>query len=332
MNCAALIYPHQNIRYRESLPALSKEELRLLLLALEEDPTIQEERAGNAVFLLFSLSRPGETALRLLHQAAGVYLFFTRAEAGLVPLLPPAPPYLPDDFASLLKYKGKTNERFTGMMLTMALALSAFARQPSSRLLVCDPMGGKGTTAFLALSRGWDAVSLDSARADVREAADYVQRYLEFHRLKHKRTEDALTLRGAVGARESRFILSDTPEHYKAGDTRTLRLLAGDTRDLGALLRPESAHLLVTDLPYGVQKGSRGGMLETVRAAMPGWVRVLRPGGALAMSFNALVTKRAELLSVCLENGLIPAETGDLRHRVEQAIERDVILARKSDA
>lgn len=330
MDCAALVYPHQNTRYRESLVAITKEELRLLLLALEEDPAMTEERAGEAVFLRFSLVRPGETALRLLHQAAGVYLFFTRTEAGLVPVVPPAAPYLSDDFASLLKYKGKTNERFTGAMLTMALAVSAFARQRAPRLLVCDPMGGKGTTAFLALSRGWDAVSLDSAKADVREAADYAQRYFEFHRLKHKRTEEALTLRGAVGARETRFVLADTPEHYKDGDTRTLRLLSGDTRDLGALLRPESAHLLVTDLPYGVQKGSKGGMLETVNAAMPGWVRVLRPGGALAMSFNTLVTKRADLLSVCQKNGLLPAETSDLRHRVEQAIERDIILARKA--
>lgn len=330
MDYAALVYPHQNIRYRESLVRITKEELRLLLLSLEENPTITEKMVGEACFLLFSLSHPGENALRLLHQTAGVYVYFSRSEAGLVPLVPSTPPYLSDDFAALLKYKGKTNERFTGAMLTMALAASAFARQPAARLLVCDPMGGKGTTAFLALARGWDAVSLDSAKADVREAADYAQRYFEFHRLKHKRTEETLTLRGAVGARESHFVLADTPEHYKAGDTRTLRLLSGDTRDLGALLRAESVHLLVTDLPYGVQKGSKGGVTETVTAAMPGWVRTLRSGGTVAMSFNTLITKRQALLSVCLANGLVPIETNDLRHRVEQAIERDVIFARKA--
>jgi len=328
---SALVYPHPNVRYREPLAEIAKEELRLLLLALGEgEPEVSAEHTGEAVFLHFSLTRPGENTMRLLHQAAGVFLFFSRTEAGLVPLSPPELPYLEDDFASLLKYKGKTNERFTGTMLTMALAISAFARQPAARLTVCDPMGGKGTTAFLALQRSWDAVSLDSAKGDVREAADYAQRYFEFHHLKHKRTEESLTLRGQVGARETRFVFADTAEHFKSGDTRTLRLLAGDTRDLGALLRENSVHLMVTDLPYGVQKGSKGGVLHTVQEAMPGWVRTLRPGGALAMSFNTLITKREELLSLCQENGLAPVETNDLRHRVEQAIERDMILARKA--
>lgn len=330
MEFSALVYPHQNIRYREPLLSLAEEELRLLLLALGEEPGISRVRVGEAAFLRFSLAHPGENALRLLHEAAGVFLFFTRGEEGILPLAPPDAPYLAEDFAALLKYRGKTNERFTGAMLTMAHAVSAFARQPSARLFICDPMGGRGTTAFCALQRGWDAVSLDSAKGDLREAADYAGRYFEFHHLKHKRAEDALTLRGQVGARETRFVFADTPEHFKSGDTRTLRLLCGDTKDLGALLKPESVHILVTDLPYGVQKGSRGGVTETVRAAMPGWARVLRPGGAMAISFNTLITRRADLLGISADSGLIPVETADLRHRVEQAITRDLILLKKA--
>ena len=49
----------------------------------------------------------------------------------------------------------------------------------------------------------------------------------------------------------------------------------------------------------------------------------------LAMSFNTHVTKREALIQLCEKAGFEIVETENLEHWVEQAISRDVILARK---
>ena len=217
-------------------------------------------------------------------------------------------------------------------MLTMALAASAFMPVHDSQLVVCDPMAGRGTTLMLALRRGYHGVGLEIGKADVKEAADYMTRYLEFHRIKYKRTDSALTVRGQVGGRENKFVFSDSAEHFKAGDTRTLRLICGDTREAAALLKPNSVHLMVTDAPYGVQKGTAGrqdSIGGTIAAALPGWHSVLKPGGVLAISFNTHVTKRDALIRLMEKAGFETVQTANLEHWVEQAISRDVILARK---
>lgn len=125
---------------------------------------------------------------------------------------------------------------------------------------------------------------------------------------------------------------SDSAEHFKDGDTRTLRLICGDTREAEALLKPNSVHLMVTDAPYGVQKGTAGrqdSIGGTIAAALPGWFDVLKSGGVLAMSFNTHVTRREGLVRLFEKAGFEIVQTANLEHWVEQAISRDVILARK---
>jgi len=243
------------------------------------------------------------------------------------------PDYIGGDLPALLKYKGKTNEMFTDTMLTMALAASSFVPMHDRELIVCDPMAGRGTTLMLALRRGYHGVGIEIGKGEVKEACDYMTRYLEFHRIKHKKTESALTVRGQTGGRETKFVFSDTPENYKAGDTRTLRMILGDTRDTLALLKARSVHLMVTDIPYGVQKGTAGkqdSIGGTLGAALSGWHDALKPGGVLAMSFNTYVTRREELERLCMLAGFEIVEAGSMEHWVEQAINRDVILARRT--
>ena len=73
-------------------------------------------------------------------------------------------------------------------------------------------------------------------------------------------------------------------EHFKDGDTRSLRMICGDTRDCLALLKARSIHLMVTDIPYGVPKGPAGkqdSIGGTLGAALSGWHDVLKPGGSV---------------------------------------------------
>lgn len=332
MTYAFLLYPHANIRYRQSLLQLAVQELSMTLSALGREAEVVPQKMGGAMFLTFEAAKLTERDMRMLSQLASVYMLFEMEDGKLTTLERTHPNYVGEDLPALLKYKGKTNEMFTDTMLTMALAASAFMPVHDSQLVVCDPMAGRGTTLMLALRRGYHGVGIEISKADVKEAADYMTRYLEFHRIKYKRTDSALTMRGQVGGRENKFVFSDSAEHFKDGDTRTLRLICGDTREAEALLKPNSVHLMVTDAPYGVQKGTAGrqdSIGGTIAAALPGWFDVLKSGGVLAMSFNTHVTRREGLVRLFEKAGFEIVQTANLEHWVEQAISRDVILARK---
>lgn len=332
MTYAFLLYPHANIRYRQSLLQLAVQELSMTLSALGREAEVVPQKMGGTMFLTFEAAKLTERDMRMLSQLASVYMLFEMEDGKLTTLERTHPNYVGEDLPALLKYKGKTNEMFTDTMLTMALAASAFMPVHDSQLVVCDPMAGRGTTLMLALRRGYHGVGIEIGKADVKEAADYMTRYLEFHRIKYKRTDSALTVRGQVGGRENKFVFSDSAEHFKDGDTRTLRLICGDTREAEALLKPNSVHLMVTDAPYGVQKGTAGrqdSISGTIAAALPGWLDVLKSGGVLAMSFNTHVTRREGLVRLFEKAGFEIVQTANLEHWVEQAISRDVILARK---
>ncbi|MBQ6859651.1 MAG: hypothetical protein IJO02_09595 [Clostridia bacterium] len=332
MKYAFLLYPHQNVRYRQSLKMLAERELELTLRALGRECEVKPCEMGGASFVTFETAEFGPRDLRMLSQLACVYMMFSMEGAALLPIESLHPDYIGEDLPALLKYKGKTNEMFTDTMLTMALAASGFMPEHDTPLTVCDPMAGRGTTLMLALRRGYHAVGVEIGKQDVKEACDYLTRYLEFHRIKHKKSEASLTVRGKAGGRETRFVLADTAENYRAGDTRTLRMILGDTRDTLALLKARSVHLMVTDIPYGVQKGTAGrqdSIGGTLGAALSGWHDALKPGGVLAMSFNTYVTRREELERLCMLAGFELVEAGNMEHWVEQAINRDVILARR---
>jgi len=57
-------------------------------------------------------------------------------------------------------------------------------------------------------------------------------------------------------------------------------------------------HAIVTDLPYGIQHfGEISGLLN---GALPVWERLLLPGGALALAWNATRIEREEMVA-CIE-------------------------------
>lgn len=338
MQYAFLLTPHANIRYRASIARIARAELLMMLAALSRtDDTVSEAEIGGASMLILETQK--ELAKRewaLLSQQSSVYMLFEKREDGsLLPLERAHPNYVGEDLPSLLKYKGKTNEMFTDALLSMALCASDFAQKCQSQLIACDPICGRATTLFLALRRGWHAVGVETDKNDVKEANDFLTRYLEFHRMKHKKTQSALTVRGQMGGRETRYVLSDTAEHFKDGDTRVLRIIQGDTRDTDVLVKPASVHVMAADLPYGVQHGAAGGeknLPRLLERAFPAWYAALMPGGAIAVSFNTYVTKRDTLIRMLEGAGFEVLRGGvyeELEHWVEQAVNRDVIVAVK---
>jgi hypothetical protein len=67
---------------------------------------------------------------------------------------------------------------------------------------------------------------------------------------------------------------------------------------------------------------------------VPGWATVLRPGGAIGIAVNVRTSPRADTCALLADSGLEPVDTPAYRgfeHRVDQAIERDIVVATKPE-
>jgi SAM-dependent methyltransferase len=342
-----LIHPSANRVYAKAAPELAAAELRTIadLVLPGRIGDIEPTELGQAAALRFTA--PDGLAgddLRIVASSAGALaLFEEHPGPGAGPLLAPvtACPLAchPDDLLTTLKYTGKTNERFTTLMVNLALAASgrgwraALAGEPV-RLL--DPLCGRGTTLSQALVYGLHAAGIEARDKDVEAYLGFVRQWLRDRRVKHR--SDARTLRrGPSRDRTGRHVtitISSSP-----GRAQVLDLIADDTINAGDHLKSSSVDLIVADLPYGVQHASRTDQwgasrnpATLLRDALPAWRRALRGGGALCLAFNTNVIPpadvAAELGRQALE--LVPAAMdGRFAHRVDRAIRRDLALAVK---
>ncbi len=119
-----------------------------------------------------------------------------------------------------------------------------------------------------------------------------------------------------------------------------MSVVQADTRRATEFFRPGTFDAVVTDAPYGVQHGSRAGEdsamsrnpLGLLAEAVPAWAKLVRAGGAIGISWNTYVGRREQLADVLTHNGLEVLDSdgyAGFRHRVDQAIVRDLIVARR---
>ena len=325
---------HANIRYRDSSVRLSRCELIAMLRSLGLDCDVRAECLGGTDFLTFECRELSEHELSRLSSHSSAVFFAEKKGEMLRPLSVPGMDYLEEDLPEILKYKGKTSVPFTRLMLNIALARTAFA--VTSPLTVLDPLCGKGTGCFCALQAGLNALGLDVDAKAVREASDYFARYLKLHFLKHS-TRTLSETSGKTSLPVTEFIFADTKEHYQQGETRFLRLACGDTAMAPVLSRHIPVHVIIADLPYGIQHAPQFGskpesFRQLLSRALPRWKDALLPGGAVALSFNTLTFPTRQVLEIVRSAGLTPCEGGlfnQLRHEVEQAVVRDVVFAVK---
>ncbi len=336
MKYTLLIRPHDNSRYQQSAMPLAHAELFCMLRREGLLPCVEESFRFSARWLDFEADELDEATLGRLSTHSQLEMLFVRREDGsLLPLAGPMEAFLGADLPSVQKYKGKTNERFTRHLINMALLSSRFSGGDRLRLL--DPMCGRGTTLFEALNRGWDAVGADLAAGDVAECGRFFKKYLEYHRLKHQLRRGSLTLNGR-GLSTEEFSFARDAETMKQGGERTLTLLSADAAELDKALKKQKFHLIVADLPYGVQHapgeaGNRkAGFTPVLEKCLSAWSGMLLPGGAAALSFN-VNTLPLETVRGAMERAGLTVMRGEgyegLSHWVEQAITRDLAVAVK---
>lgn len=246
-----------------------------------------------------------------------------------------------DDLVTIPKYPGKTNERFTQLLLNLTVLASGRAGgMVDDQLVVLDPLCGRGTTLNQALRYGYDAIGIESGAAHVDAYAAFLRTWLRRKRIKHKVELQPVRHEGKRVARRLTATLAPTKEAHRAGDVQRVTVFHADTTRARELLRPGCCDVIVADLPYGVVHGSGGRDLLAAALgsrtgprgfAVGGWVELLRRDGALGVSFNTHTTPREEVLDLVTGAGLRVVALQDVSHWVDQGITRDVVVARKTD-
>jgi Putative RNA methylase family UPF0020 len=342
---ALLLAPSANRVYADQAARLSLAELDAFRGVLSGDLSdISEMSLGGVAYLSFSGSL-SQRDIAYLSNLSAAYALFERvgddaASRGgelLRPLeLVPLARY-DSDLITIPKYAGKTNEQFTKLVLNLTLLASgARHRMLDGHLTVLDPLCGRGTTLNQALMYGYDAIGVELDGKDLDAYHLFLRTYLKRKRLKHTAELVPVRRAGRRAARRLEVTLAPSKDDHKAGAVQKLTVLNADTTQLDGLIRGGVADVLVTDLPYGVAHGSyddEGGLsrrpLDLLERAVPQWLPLLRPGAALGLSWNTKVARRELAEDVLLANGLEIVEHRPLVHRVDQGIERDVVIARR---
>ena len=329
MEYALILFPHQNGRYEAAMRVPAASELQLILSGnhIQTEVTFKTFKGVNMlVFEADYLSNP--VVWRICRHSLAFW-FGILSEGRFTPLSGAYEPCLGADLPSILKYKGKTNEHFTQMLINTALYACDF--RMSENITLIDPMCGKGTTLFQALNLGFSAFGSDIDRKDLAEGTQFFIKYLQLNKFKHKQTQTSQTIPGspAVTVTSVSFVNA-------AGGSGQLKTACAEAGRVDRVFGKGKAELLCCDLPYGIQHAP-GGLVsfeQLLREALPAWRSCLKKGGAVALSYNTKTLKTLAVRQLLKEYGFAVKEGGvwdGFEHWVEQAVTRDIAAAVKTE-
>lgn len=322
MRYALLLAPSANRVYTRSAAALAEAELKAFGGLTIQAPIV----LGGHSYLIFE---GAPERLAELANLSTAYAFFEVLPDDLLrPVAAQPLDRFDDDLITIPKYAGKTNENFTKLLLNVTALASAWRDDLlRKQFTVLDPVAGRGTTLNQVLMYGWNAIGIEIDAKQVEGYEAFLKAYLRRKRIKHRAE---LTPVRREGKRIGRRF------HAEIEQSCQVTLFQADTADARALMRAGSVDLIVGDLPYGVVHGSRTqagrvrGPAELLKSALPGWSQLLRPGGALGISWNTHVAPRESAIELLEANGLTVSEGFDgFEHWVDQGITRDIVVARK---
>jgi hypothetical protein len=326
-----LLAPSSNRVYAGHAPAITAAEAEIVVSAAAPGGFVAATPTSVAGVPYLAVDLAEDVGPEVLGGLAATYAVFAREGDLLRPVEAPDGEHLDDDLLTIPKYPGKTNEQLTRTLLNVTVAAAELRHR--SRLTVLDPLAGRGTTLSWALTLGYDAMGLEVERREVETYAAFLTTWLRRKRLKHRI--------GVTTLRRSGQRLAEVLEaQIGRDDPQSLVLYAADTLKTAELLQRRRVDVVVTDAPYGVAHGSRGSShggrdrspTELIAAALPVWVSVLRPGGAVGISWNTHGLTRKAMAALCTDAGLEVCDDGPytrFAHRVDAGILRDLLVARK---
>ncbi len=282
-----------------------------------------------------------EKELRYLSRLSSLYCLFeiiAGEEIILRPLLIGEQTYFDDDITSILKYTGKTNEEFTKMLINIAVFCSDFGDMFYDRMNLLDPVAGRGTTLFQGLIYGYNVAGVEADKKSTHAMMTFLKRYLMEKRYKHQLNQSKFRRKGKVVGSKFSFEAAPSKEAYKDKNVVLIDVVQDDTKYASEHFKHGSFHIIVGDLPYGVQHGSptnQGSLTRNpssmVQQALPAWIKLLKPGGVIAVSWNVRILPRPQLEQIFIDAGLKVLHSDNLdklEHVVDASITRDILIAK----
>jgi hypothetical protein len=326
---AAKIAPQRSTQYAALASALAGPELRLSPLGGAIGEPREVTLAGQPYLLLDvpgGLTPAQEQALWQMGATSEFFWFYEEVGGVLGPFLQPltpawTPPF-PPELVEARRYRGKTNELFSRVLINVARW--AHSGAPTTLL---DPLMGGGTFLFVALQLGLNALGIERGRADVESTDTFLGRFLQEARVRHTRRAERVP-----GGRRTIYAI----EVPSLDRSLTAVLAHGDAleapRLLGQLPRTLRPDLVVADLPYGIQHA--GELATLLTDGLAAWHEFAAPDAVLALAWDATQSARAEMVARVERAGRWEALRGgaweQLAHPVDRAIKRrDVLVARR---
>lgn len=322
--CLLLLAPSANRVYASATADLAVAELEITFPAAND---VGKTTLAGIDYLSFRVQNPTHEQLaRIARQSASLALY-ARAGMLLRPIELPKVFVLDEDLVTIPKYRGKTNELFTRLLLNVT---ESQVVNPPMRFNVLDPMAGRGTTLLTAWLFGHNAYGVEEDQKSFEAMAAYVKTWCRRKRLKH--TADVTPVRRDGKSIGRRFDASvKVPGHADL----TMTVFTGDTTSSAILFGKKKFDVIATDAPYGVVHGAVSGgdrrrsPKQLLDEAVPIWASQLRAGGALGISWNTYGLAREELVHIMEDSDLNVRNSEawhQLEHRVDSSINRAVLV------
>ncbi len=334
---------HNRVYFNES-KEMSKSELNIVLKNMTDTFEIGEEEIEGIFYITFKIDiELNEEQLKEINKLSFSYAIFKQvdieSERFLKPILNNADYYLDDGISSILKYTGKTNELFTRMMLNVGINT---LDNKTENIKILDPIAGKGTTLYESIINGYESYGVEIGEKVAIEAFTFMKKYLEKEKLKHSsRKERVSGVNKKFKADRYTIYIAKTKEQLKNKESKKWELVSGNSMYCDTYFKKNFFDVIVGDLPYGVQHGNVTKEKQSnitrnpdklIEACAPSWRKVLKKGGVLVLAWNNFVLSREDFTKILKKSGF-EVQDDDVylkfEHRVDQAIRRDIIVAKK---
>ena len=282
-----------------------------------------------------------DTDIQLISGLSFVFAIFKYDKGCFFPVEKNETLYLPEKLSAIQKYHGKTNELFTRMMISVAALSSDFYGKSGIRFL--DPVSGRGTGLFEAAIHGFDAYGIEKDHKSVHDGASFFKTFLKKERFKHEyllRPVAGTSKKNAVRMHDFEYA-RNKEEFSEKSQRKHLGMVEGDTLNASGYFKADYFHLIAGDLPYGIVHGNMdrkqsGGNTrnpsDLLQQCLPEWYKILKPGGCIVMSWNSFLLPYKRMADLFEEAGFSALKDESytcFEHRVDQAIKRNIIVAKK---